>query len=95
VVNVLSCFHLSFPDFIMIAGSHDRWGCSYAYDEAPITPSAPPLVPTAAAASADPYAEARERMRLLKAQPVPVKPPPRFVYSEEDAIKPLVMMPKK
>jgi hypothetical protein len=60
-------------------------------DESPITPSAPPLVPT----SADPYAEARERMRLLKAQPVPVKPPPRFVYSEEDAIKPLVMMTEK
>jgi len=30
-VNVLSCFHLSFPDFIMLARFQDRWGCSYAY----------------------------------------------------------------
>jgi len=66
-------------------------------DEAPITPSAPPLVPTAAAASVDPYAEARERMRLLKDQPVPVKPvtKPFFEVSDDDFIKPLVMMPKK
>jgi hypothetical protein len=63
-------------------------------EDEPIRPTAPPLVP-AAAASVDPYAEVRERMRLLKDQPVPVKPPPRFVHSEEDAIKPLVMMPEK
>jgi hypothetical protein len=66
-------------------------------DEAPITPSAPPLVPTAAAASVDPYAEARERMRRFKAEPVPVKPvtKPFFEVSDDDFIKPLVMMPKK
>jgi hypothetical protein len=61
-------------------------------DEAPITPSAPPVP-----ASADPYAEARERMRRFKAEPVPVKPvtKPFFEVSDDDFIKPLVMMPKK
>jgi hypothetical protein len=55
-------------------------------EDEPVASKAPPPVP--AAASADPYAEARERMRKFKAEPVPVKPK-RFVYSEEDAIKPL------
>jgi hypothetical protein len=56
-------------------------------------------VPTAATASADPYAEMRERMRLFKAQPV-ASPPPRkkvFEVSEEDldSTRPLKMRPPK
>jgi hypothetical protein len=52
----------------------------------------------AAPASADPYAEMRERMRQFKAQPV-VSPPPRkkvFEVSEEDldSTRPLKMLPK-
>jgi hypothetical protein len=67
--------------------------CISQPEAGPVQPTAPPPVPTAAA-SADPYAEVRERMRQFKAEPVPVKPQPRFVYSEEDAIKPLEMLPK-
>ncbi len=65
-------------------------------DEA-VAPAAPPPVPTAATASVDPYAEARERMSRFKAEPVPVKPvrKPLFEISDDDFIKPLVMMPKK
>jgi hypothetical protein len=66
-------------------------------DEAPIKPTAPLPMPTAAAAKVDPYAEARERIRQFKAEPVPVKPvtKPLFEISDDDFIKPLVMMPKK
>jgi hypothetical protein len=63
-----------------------------------VAPAAPPPPVPAAPASADPYAEMRERMRLFKAQPV-VSPPPRkkvFEVSEEDldSTRPLKMLPK-
>lgn len=45
-------------------------------------------------ASRDPYAEARERMRQHKAEPVQPKKPKIFEMNEEDFEKPLRMMPK-
>ena len=63
-----------------------------------VAPAPPPPVP-AAPASADPYAEMRERMRQFKAQPI-VSPPVRkkvFEVSEEDldSTRPLKMLPPK
>ena len=40
-------------------------------------------------------AKKTEHCAASKAETVPVQPPPLFVYSEEDAHKPLEMLPKK
>ena len=42
----------------------------------------------------DPYAEARERMRKFKAEPLPPKKKPLFEYTEQDSIDPIVLRPK-
>jgi hypothetical protein len=44
----------------------------------------------------DPYAEVRARMARDKAQPVQPKPAKAFEYTDEDSIKPIVLLqPKK
>jgi hypothetical protein len=67
-------------------------------EEVTIVPTQPisqrPPPPTNETKAADPYAEARERMRLFKEAPVAVKPRKVFEVPEEDldGTKPLRMM---
>ncbi len=60
----------------------------------PVLAARAPLTPTSSTSSADPYAEARERMRRFKEEPPPRKPEKRFHYTEQDSIDPLVLIPQ-
>jgi hypothetical protein len=42
----------------------------------------------------DRYAEARERMRKFKAEPLPPKKKRLFEYTEQDSIDPIILLPK-